>query len=415
MVNTFVTYDGWWKIKFNTVAAQTLMDVIAKKHDYIRMAETMVGDIRMKAAEFLMTLPSYLDGKSRDGDNKKMPDNLDHWLLDRFFFDQSDKYTNSVVENLCYLKEKSLDDDAKEQYRYGLEVLTSISIMKTSALLCEDTRVVDNMLVVADARGNTPFHCAASWALVSLYLDAFSVKLSKMSSSFGEKSQPRRRLSFISATVPGEDIPSQVDSTLAHISSKFAIAMLDEGESSDKKSIAPAHGSAVGLIGKTAFPCVCEVSSTFSSLFTGRTCISNEGIQWQSLYLVVVGKWAVLAEPGHGGTGGEGRVITACRLACLAVKKDTSALANNKTPARRLLLAHASLDPRPPSLFLVDSSSRRGGLNLGPNGLRLTRSRMDLWFEDANAAGHACKILSAKIAKARAKRGSRIGTSLLGR
>ena len=428
IVNTSITYDGWWKIKFNTVAAKTLMDMIEDNHDYTSFVETIVGDIRIKAAEYLMTLPSLLDGKSREGNssnttpNKKTGDrqHLDNWLLDRFFFDQADKYTNSVVENVCYLKEHINDDsDAKEQYRYGLEVLTSISVTTTSALLCEETSVVDNMLV--DTK-STPFHCAASWALASLYLDAFCVKLSKMSSTMVDtvqeedeqaKNTPHRSLSYISATNSGDD-DSTVGKCLAHISSKFAIAMLDEGESSDKKTTAPIHGAAVGLVGKAAFPCVCEVSNAFSSLFTGRTCISNEGISWQSLYLVVVGKWAVLAEPGHGGTGGEGRVITACRLACLAVKKDTSALANNKTPARRLLVAHASLDPRPPSLFLVDSStSRRGGPSLGANGLRLTRSRMDLWFEDANAANHACKVLSAKIAKARAKRGSRIGSALL--
>lgn len=40
---------------------------------------------------------------------------------------------------------------------------------------------------------------------------------------------------------------------------------------------------------------------------------------------------------------------------------------------------------------------------------------MDLWFEDANAAGHACKVLSAKIAKARARRGGRIRSALLAR
>ena len=38
---------------------------------------------------------------------------------------------------------------------------------------------------------------------------------------------------------------------------------------------------------------------------------------------------------------------------------------------------------------------------------------MDLWFEDANAAGLAWKVLSAKIAKARAKRGVRIRAALI--
>ena len=122
---------------------------------------------------------------------------LDHWLLDRFFFDQADKTTNSIVENVCYLKEHAVrggggggedgGDNAKEkeQYRYGLEVLGRISITGTSTLLCEDDtlRIIDNMVVDGARKGNTPFHCAASWALTCLYLDAFCVKLSKMMSN----------------------------------------------------------------------------------------------------------------------------------------------------------------------------------------------------------------------------------------
>lgn len=451
IVNTLVTYDGWWTVKFNTVAARTLMVVISNNHDYIRLASAIFGDIRHEAAKFLMTFPSHLDAKSREGMENSIINgpscpvdrqHLDHWLLDRFFFDQADKSTNSVVENLCYLKEHGENDDvSKERYRYGLEVLTTISMTGTSALLCESTPVVDNM-AFAESNVNSPFHYATTWALACLYLDAFCVKLTKMcddkngiSSSFLPEQNvvvSQRKLSYISPSGTSSDsqVVGSCSSSLAHISSKFAIAMLDEGESSERRvsynsnnAPPPVHGSAVGLVGKAAFPCVCEVSGASSNLFTGRTCISNEGIRWQSLYLVVIGRWAVLAEPGHSGTGGEGRVITSCRLACLAVKKDISASVNSRTPARRLLVGHASLDPRPPSLFLADSSAASsmqhggggGGPNLGPNGLRLMRSRMDLWFEDEPSASHACKIISTKIAKARTRRGARIRTALLTR
>jgi len=499
IVSTCVTYDGWWKAKFDTVAARTLTDIISNNPTYIKVASKILEDIRLKAAEFLMTLPNALDAKSRkdsaerdkknntskSGSGNSSPrrstskstshdgsanQHLETWLLDRFFFDQADRYVNSVVENVCYLKEEAdytnendHSQQKREQYRYGLCALSKMSIAGTSSLLCDDSmRVIDNNMIVGGSPfaadggktsgghhhgrgggGNTPFHCAASWALSCLYLDAFCVKVSKLCSvvedSEGQpERRPSRRLSYIHASGNSSRDDDEVSFSLAHISSKFAIAMLDEGGDSsappspsrsgkadpEGRSItaAPAHGSPVGLVGKAAFPCVCEVSSSFAPLFSGRTCISNEGIQWQSLYLVVVGKWAVLAEPGHGGSGGEGRVITACRLACLAVRKDSSNLVNNKTPARRLLVAHASLDPRPPSLFVVDKSSHppasspsSGGPNLGPNGLRLTRSRMDLWFEDANAAAHACRVLSGKIAKARARRGGRIKTALLAR
>ncbi|KAL7426986.1 hypothetical protein ACHAXM_000700 [Skeletonema potamos] len=425
VVNRSVTYDGWWKVKFNTVAARTLMDTVSDDYDSLRFVSDIMSDIRVEAAEYLLTLPSQIDAKSRqcDSPNNSSKQHLDSWLLDRFYFDQPDKSTNSAVESICYLKEETKGGDVKEQYRYGLEVLSINSITKSTDMLCESSRVIENMLV-SESSGNTPFHCAASWALACLYLDAFCIKIAKLKATFEDQPDycisPQRQLSYISATPSDDTLDSDLCMSLAHLSSKFAIAMLDEAESSESNTgDAPAHGSVVGLIGKAAFPCVCEVSSSFSNLFTGRTCVLNEGIQWQSLYLVVVGKWAVLAEPERGGTGGEGRVITSCRLSCLALRKDTS-LASNNTPARRLLVAHSSLDPRLPALFLLDSSSsRRGnsgqGPSLGPDGLRLTRSRMDLWFEDSNAAGHAYKVLSSKIAKARAKRGGNIKAALLAR
>lgn len=469
IVNTLVTYDGWWKVKFNTVAARTLMDVISNRPVYISFAKDLVGSIRHDAAKFLMAIPSQLDAKSREGEaestdatptTERRPSALvdkqylDNWLIDRFFFDRAGKSTISVVENVRYIKECCEEDDAlDERYRYGLEVLTAMSLTEACVLLCESTMVVDNMVVATESEFNTSFHCAASWALACLYLDAFHGKLMEMlcpvidndEEGGQQNAPPRRRLSYISSNRSRNDDDSlqeqeEVSSSLAPISSKFTIAMLDECESpsssgrnnessNDSTSMAtpPEYGSAVGLVGRAAFPCVIEVTSpASSSLFTGRTCISNEGIRWQSLYLVVFGKWAIFAEPGSDGTsaaGGEGRVVASCKLACLSFRRDASSAANDKTnSARRLLVSHTSLDPRPPPLFVVDSSaasatSRRGGRggggsNLGPNGLRLTRSRMDLWFEDYHAGERARKVLSAKIAKARARRGERLSTAL---
>lgn len=423
VVNKSVTYDGWWKVKFNAAAARTLVDVVSSDIDSLRFVNEMMTDIREEAAEYLLTFPSQIDAKSRQGESpnnsSQSKEHLDSWLIDRFYFDQPDKLSNSAVESVCYLKEEAKGGNSKVLYRYGLEVLSSISVMKSTDILCESSRVVENMLV-SESSGNTPFHCAASWAVGCLYLDAFCIKIAKLKDSFEDQTEscvsPQRRLWYVSACPSDDTLESD---SLAHLSSKFAFAILDEEESSESGKVeAPIHGSVVGLIGKAAFPCVCEVSSSFSKLFTGRSSVLSEGIQWQSLYLVVVGKWAVLAEPERGGTGGEGRVITSCRLSCLALRRDTSSQGNNNSPARRILVAHASLDPRVPALFNLDSSNSRRinsrrGPNLGPDGLQLTRSRMDLWFEDANAAGHAYKVLSNKIAKARAKRGGNIKAALL--
>ena len=289
VVNKSVTYDGWWKVKFNTVAARTLMDTVSGDYESLRFVHDIMSGIRMEAADYLMTLPSQIDATSRQGDSpnnsSQSKQHLDSWLLDRFYFDQPDKSTNSVVESVCYLKEETKDSGSKEQYRYGLEVLSTISIMGSTDILSECSRVVENMLV-SESSGNTPFHCAASWALACLYLDAFCIKMAKLMATFGEDQpenclSPQRQLSYISASPNDDTLDSDLSTSLAHLSSKFAIAMLDEAESSESgKGDAPAHGSAVGLIGKAAFPCVCEVSSSFSNLFSGRTCVLNEGISW---------------------------------------------------------------------------------------------------------------------------------------
>ena len=61
-------------------------------------------------------------------------------------------------------------------------------------------------------------------------------------------------------------------------------------------------GSIVGLVGKATFPCVCEVTGEQASLFTDKgACVVAEGVKWQSLYLVIIGRNMVLAEPEKGG------------------------------------------------------------------------------------------------------------------
>lgn len=402
IVNKSVTLDGWWKVGFNPAAARTLLNVITTDSQCSSYAYNLLTKMRLEAANFLLYLPSRLDEKSRESSSKGQSNSVDKqhletWLLDRFYFDQPNKSSGSVVENVC-----NLDDG-----QCGMEVFKSQSIKEASELLCEDSRIVDSLLV-SETKGNTPFHCAATWALTCLSLDALCVKLFELKSASNEK-----RVTTQFAKSDGTSL-SNAD-TLSHLSPNLAMALLDKSDSDDspkKRSVAPEHGSIVGLVGKAAFPCVFEVTPKFSSLFTGRTCVSNEGVQWQSLYLVVIGKFAVLAEPERGGSGGEGRVITACKLSCLAIKKDTTMLANNSTPARRLLLQHSSLDQHLPPLFVLESSSEKMPA-YGPDRLNLARSRVDLWFEDANACAVAWKALAGKIAKARAKRGSRIRSALL--
>jgi len=197
-------------------------------------------------------------------------------------------------------------------------------------------------------------------------------------------------------------------------------------------------GSVVTLVGRTAFPCVCEVSKESDPLFAdkGRFVVA-EGVKWQSLYLVLLnnsnsasntnshhgsdeGGYLVLAEPDTGSSGGNGRIVTSCRLSCINVDRDeqnsngeTKASDSGGSSARRLLLTLFSPVPTPPGIFVADPQEKNTASNTssasgGRDNVRITRSSKDIWFEDSNSAEQAFKALCSKIAKARSKRGHNI-------
>jgi len=196
-------------------------------------------------------------------------------------------------------------------------------------------------------------------------------------------------------------------------------------------------GSVVTLVGRTAFPCVCEVSKESDPLFADRgRFVVAEGVKWQSLYLVLLnnsnsasntnshhgtdeGGYLVLAEPDTGSSGGNGRIVTSCRLSCINVDRDEQN-SNGETKAdsggssaRRLLLTLFSPVPTPPGIFVADPQEKNTASNArcasgGRDNVRITRSSKDIWFEDSNSAEQAFKALCSKIAKARSKRGHNI-------
>ena len=99
-----------------------------------------------------------------------------------------------------------------------------------------------------------------------------------------------------------------------------------------------------------------------------------------------------------------GRIVASCRLACLKISKDKSPTSSSHSAARRLILRHESLDPKFPGVF-----SSRGTYS----GATITKSRMDLWFENDTAADIALETFMAKIYNARARRGKHLRESLL--
>lgn len=96
----------------------------------------------------------------------------------------------------------------------------------------------------------------------------------------------------------GKNVGRSVFST---VSNQFCDNMLGLDDD-DRDKNPPTSGSVVGLVGRTAIPCVCEVPEASASLLTDEAAsVVSDGVKWQSLYLVFLGRYMILAEPERGG------------------------------------------------------------------------------------------------------------------
>jgi|AntRauTorckE5430_2_1112549.scaffolds.fasta_scaffold06657_3 hypothetical protein len=196
---------------------------------------------------------------------------------------------------------------------------------------------------------------------------------------------------------------------ISPLSENFSRLLFEEEVSltANYNGLIPKPGDVVKLVGRKPFPCVCEVTEENQPLVTdGVACVVAEGVKWQSLYLVMLNKHMVLTEPVKGDSGGYGRVITICPLACLMAESyDTQ---ENESSAQRLLLTHFSLEKHIPGLFIAEKSD----ISPEVDDIRIIRSCLDIWFEDSNSATKAHKALCSRIFKARIERGKKIREAL---
>lgn len=82
------------------------------------------------------------------------------------------------------------------------------------------------------------------------------------------------------------------------LSDHLSDVLFEEMEQNGTSSSCPEPGAIVGLVGRVAFPCVCEVTRPSENLFTDqRVCVVADGVKWQSLYLVFLSRFMLLAEP----------------------------------------------------------------------------------------------------------------------
>jgi hypothetical protein len=200
----------------------------------------------------------------------------------------------------------------------------------------------------------------------------------------------------------GIDVPRSIFCPLSENLCTRLLHLDDEPREKESLQV----GSVVGLVGRTAIPCVCEVSEASLSLLTGETAsVVSDGVKWQSLYLVFLGRHMILAEPEKGGSGGNGRIVMACSLAKLSVQGDRNPQVTSASPARRLLVTHFSMDGTTPGLFFA--GNKRPPPTFGPfNRFTPLKSTLDIWFEDENAAEHALGVIESKLTRMKSKRGN---------
>lgn len=203
----------------------------------------------------------------------------------------------------------------------------------------------------------------------------------------------------------GQTVPSKKATCIyAPLSDHFTNALF--GFDGDSIHVDVGPGEVVGLVGQVALPCVCEVPPSCAPLFSAAGAkVVSQGITWQSLYLVLLGRHFVLVEPDRHSTG-SGRVVTRCRLERISLEKD-SANARADTSARRLVVTYEGPDATPPGLFLFDESPKaedEGSLLK----LKQWRSTLDVWFEDYKSVTLAFNKVQESITAAKIYRGHRI-------
>ena len=127
--------------------------------------------------------------------------------------------------------------------------------------------------------------------------DAFSTFLKSLTATKGSSIR-NRKIGGFAVKRDGSVVDINDQTTVyAPISDSSGSDLFDEDHNSEEHIVAQ-PGSVVSLVGRTAFPCVCEVPPSSAPLFSeAGAMVVSQGITWQSLYLVLLGSNLVFAEP----------------------------------------------------------------------------------------------------------------------
>eukprot|EP00559_Dactyliosolen_fragilissimus_P009941 CAMPEP_0184857644 /NCGR_PEP_ID=MMETSP0580-20130426/2794_1 /TAXON_ID=1118495 /ORGANISM="Dactyliosolen fragilissimus" /LENGTH=1231 /DNA_ID=CAMNT_0027353355 /DNA_START=166 /DNA_END=3861 /DNA_ORIENTATION=- len=412
VVTASVTKNDIWGMSFNAVASHVLLCIIMDNDFARETCSKLINHRICQSALFLTKFPSRLKIRSPSRDRSQKKDRQiksnqlnrqeQNVITDRFFFDPLLK-GESILERVLSNRDGLISNCGNKIGHVSISYHSSL--IDICNYIC-GPRFYQNIEPKEDF-----FCCGAKSVLSHLQLDSLSTFIQDNISNGLELNSGLHDPVAFALKKRYEGLLNKGDrchqTFLYHISDKYSSILF--GDIRNEESV-PQSGSIVTLVGKAAFPCVCEVDKESQSLFTDESaCVVSEGVKWQSLYLVLLGKNLILAEPERAGSGGNGRVVTACRLVSLHAEKDNLGEIENASPARRLILTHSSPNPKIPGVF----TQQKKEINQdAPDQSTVKISRMDLWFEDENAANHAFKVLRTRIAKARSKRGQELQNAL---
>ena len=401
---------GAWKLDYDSLAAHALLSSIRGSSEAIVRASKAIETRCRQSAAFLADAPSTID----KFDSEKLQSELKYLApVNNGKCEKNDLYYGAIMDMIVRKREDSVFTEVKSALDHMLYLTkdlsnkegdVSIYIPVTSVGSYNDVaaRSITYSSLEQDA-SQAAFSNAVESTSALLKLDAFGSLLNGLVNS-KQMLQDQKLGGFIfnRSIDPIIPNPTDGDTIFSPISDDFDNAMFGD-DRNDSSFVGIKTGSVMNLVGKVAFPCVCEVPPSMAPLFSKEGAkVVSQGITWQSLYLVIIDQHLVLAEPERRSRG-EGRVVTICKLENLALEKDPDD-ARVDTSARRLILICESPDLKSPGMFRFEKKPQPK--QIGPfSHVERWKSSLDIWFEDSNALQIALCKVDEGIAKAKANRG----------
>jgi hypothetical protein len=406
LMNAVPAGKGVWRLDYDMVAAHALLCCIRGNPEAIhRAAKAVLGRSR-QAAAFLSDTPYTID-KFAHQQLKSVWEKISP--LSKGDSDRNDKLylgaimdmivrgnNPSLLSNFFWLKQDL--SKADEEVPIYISVSSVGSYSEVGIRACSHTPLEDG---AAETALKNAVWSASAW----LRLDSLGSMLATLGDSKEHVLQNQSLGGFVfnKSSDPIFPYPGERNKIYSPISSGIDNAMFGV-DRSDSSLVEVTAGSVLSLVGKTAFPCVCEVPPSCAPLFSEAGAkVVSQGITWQSLYLVLLGHDLILVEPDKRSTG-EGRVVTSCKLEDLIIEKDPDD-ARVDTSARRMIVINYNPDLKPPAMFQFGKPPKPE--EKGPfYRVKRWKSALDIWFEDGKALQFAFSKTEQKIAQAKAERGS---------